>query len=532
MAAKTDVGLVRDNNEDNFQVAADLASGTMRWVNNEVCSLGEKGALLVVADGMGGMNAGEVASGLAIETVKEYFAPQNITAEVMKNRFSIEKFMNSAIIAADERIKQEGKEHPESRGMGTTIVIAWILEGKLYVSWCGDSRAYIYNPQAGLHQITKDHSYVQSLVDKGAISREDAFDFPDSNIITRSLGDSGNKAKPESLFKPYELCDQDIVLLCTDGLCGMIRDDEIEHVLRNNEHDMNSCVDGLIQAACDAEGSDNITVCLCQILQGGNVCNPDVFAETEALLNGPVRMQTKDIYEEDDTGSASNKKKIIIAAVCVLVLCVAGGVYYYFMKKDNPVPPQNKIESVDQPGNTSSSDNPDGEVQPDHSGSDSPAEETGKKDQGSEEKPAPTQGDEKKKDQQQGGDAVDEMKEAAANMASTPKDSNPPEHEESELTPQGQIGQQGEQPEESPELRKGDKVRFGEKSYEVKDLLEREGEKYVVVQYVVQPDETYHGLANRFGIDRDFLMKENKSKLLKSGDAIEIPIPIDKIEKL
>ena len=210
MAAKTDVGLVRDNNEDNFQVAADLASGTMRWVNNEVCSLGEKGALLVVADGMGGMNAGEVASGLAIETVKEYFAPQNITAEVMKNRFSIEKFMNSAIIAADERIKQEGKEHPESRGMGTTIVIAWILEGKLYVSWCGDSRAYIYNPQAGLHQITKDHSYVQSLVDKGAISREDAFDFPDSNIITRSLGDSGNKAKPESLFKPYELCDQDI----------------------------------------------------------------------------------------------------------------------------------------------------------------------------------------------------------------------------------------------------------------------------------------------------------------------------------
>ncbi len=533
MAAKTDVGLVRDNNEDNFQVAADLASGTMRWVNNEVCSLGEKGALLVVADGMGGMNAGEVASGLAIETVKEYFAPQNITTEVMKNRFSIEKFMNSAIIAADERIKQEGKEHPESRGMGTTIVIAWILEGKLYVSWCGDSRAYIYNPQVGLHQITKDHSYVQSLVDKGAISREDAFDFPDSNIITRSLGDSGNKAKPESLFKPYELCDQDIVLLCTDGLCGMIRDNEIEHVLRNNEHDMNSCVDGLIQAACDAEGSDNITVCLCQILQGGNVCNPDVFAETEALLNGPVRMQTKDIYEEDDTGSASNKKKIIIAAVCVLVLCVAGGVYYYFMKKDNPVSPQNKIESVDQPGNTSSSDNPDGEVQPDHSGSDSPAEETGKKDQGSEEKPAPTQGDEKKKDQQQGGDAVDEMKEAAANMASTPKDSNPSEQEESELTPQGQIGQQQEkQSEGSPEIQIGDEVRFKKKTYRVENFHKNGDLNYIVVRYKVKRNDAYEKLSHYFETDIQILQGLNNDKDLKSDEMILVPIPIDKIEKL
>lgn len=528
MAAKTDVGLVRDNNEDNFQVAADLASGTMRWVNNEICSLGEKGALLVVADGMGGMNAGEVASGLAIETVKEYFAPQNITADVMKNRFSIEKFMNSAIIAADERIKQEGKEHPESRGMGTTIVIAWILEGKLYVSWCGDSRAYIYNPQAGLHQITKDHSYVQSLVDKGAISREDAFDFPDSNIITRSLGDSGNKAKPESLFKPYELCDQDIVLLCTDGLCGMIRDNEIERVLRNNEHDMNSCVDGLIQAACDAEGSDNITVCLCQILQGGCVCNPDVFVETEALLNGPTRMQTKNIYEEEYAGSASNKKKIIIATICVLVLCVAGGgVYYYLVKKNNPVPPQSQIESAEQSGNISSPDNPDEEEMTESSGSGS----AGNKVQEPEEKPAATQGDEKP---QQGEDAVDEMKEAVANIAA-PKDSNPPEQGESELTPQGQIGQQEGQPEESPEIQKDDKIKFGEDSYVVKRILEEDDEKYVIVLYVVKQGDTCYELANRFHIDSTFLMKVNNmnsGKDLQSGQKIKIPIPIDKIEKL
>lgn len=218
IAAKTDVGLERTNNEDNFQVASDLSSGQMRWVNNEICSLGDKGTLLVVADGMGGMNAGEVASELAINAVREAFSSDKLTADVMKNRFSIEKFMNTVIINADADIKAYARKNPESRGMGTTIVIAWLLDNKLYVSWCGDSRAYVYNPQAGLHQISKDHSFVQSLVDKGAIDQEDAFDYPDSNIVTRSLGDSSTKAKPESLLKPYELCDNDIILLCTDGL--------------------------------------------------------------------------------------------------------------------------------------------------------------------------------------------------------------------------------------------------------------------------------------------------------------------------
>ena len=100
VAAKTDVGLVRTNNEDNFQVASDLSLPYMHWVNNEICSLGEKGALLVVADGMGGMNAGEVASALAIETIKERFQAARLTPEVMKTRYTIEKFMNEAIVAA------------------------------------------------------------------------------------------------------------------------------------------------------------------------------------------------------------------------------------------------------------------------------------------------------------------------------------------------------------------------------------------------------------------------------------------------
>ncbi|MCC8071636.1 MAG: protein phosphatase 2C domain-containing protein [Bacteroidales bacterium] len=288
-AAKTDMGLVRTNNEDNFQLASDLTQPRMMWVNNQVVDLGANGALLVVADGMGGMNAGEVASEIAVTTMRQWFAPERLTAEVKRTRFSIEKFMNEAIVQADANIKREAQVHPESKGMGTTIVVAWILEGKLYISWCGDSRAYIYNPAAGLHQITKDHSYVQSLVDKGSITREDAFDFPDSNIITRSLCDGGPKAKPECLFQPYDLCNGDIVLLCTDGLSGMIRDHEMESIIAANHTDMALLVDQLIQAACAAEGSDNITIALALVVDGGGVSNPQMFNATELWLSGTKR---------------------------------------------------------------------------------------------------------------------------------------------------------------------------------------------------------------------------------------------------
>jgi protein phosphatase len=325
IAAKTDVGLVRTNNEDNFQAAADLSTGQMRWTNNEICSLGDKGALLVVADGMGGMNAGEVASEIAIETIRDYFALSKLTPAVTQTRFTIEKYMNDAIIAADSRIKAEAQARPETKGMGTTIVLGWLLDGKLYVSWCGDSRAYIYNPDAGLHQISKDHSYVQSLVDKGSITHEEAFDFPDSNIITRCLSDGSVKAKPESLLRPYELCDHDIVLFCTDGLCGMIRDEEIESVIRANEHNMDVLVDRLIQAACDAEGSDNVTICLCQILQGGGVCNPEVFVETDRRVKGRTATRI------DDVDDSSKKTRLWWAISSVILLLVlGGGLYWWF----------------------------------------------------------------------------------------------------------------------------------------------------------------------------------------------------------
>ncbi len=318
MAAKTDVGLERSNNEDNFQASANLAEG-MTWVNDQQYSLGNKGALLVVADGMGGMNAGEVASEIAIDTVRECFAPEKITDEVVKNRYTIEKFMKGVIVEADKRIKEFAKSHPESRGMGTTIVIAWLFDGSLYVSWCGDSRAYLYNPASGLVQISKDHSYVQELVDAGRISSEDAFDFPDSNIITRSLSDSTPKASPDCLLMPLRLCNNDIVLLCSDGLNGMLRDAEIEKILVSSQSNMTECVDTLIQGALDAAGADNCTVALCQILSGGEQATGERFANRKQAFPGTVVTD----------GGGRRNRLWLISLLIVLCLCVAGAACYY-----------------------------------------------------------------------------------------------------------------------------------------------------------------------------------------------------------
>lgn len=356
MAAKTNVGLVRTNNEDNFQAASDLCSAQMRWINNEECELGEKGALLVVADGMGGMNAGEVASEIAIATVKEWFAPDRITPEVTASRFTIEKFMNDAVVAADSRIKQEGHLHKESRGMGTTIVIGWIYDGKLYVSWCGDSRAYVYNPQTGLHQLSVDHSYVQTLVEQKKITREDAFDYPESNIITRSLCDAAPKARPESLLNPYVLCDNDIVMLCTDGLSGMIRDNEMEDVIRRFEHDMDKLSDQLIAAALNAAGSDNVTLCLCQILSGGQTPDASVFDETERRLNGESKRVVHDSNKIGNTITPATdhvkdgfwkKYKTAVACAAAAVVVAAVAFWAFYFGKNSEAQPQQTATPAD-----------------------------------------------------------------------------------------------------------------------------------------------------------------------------------------
>lgn len=335
IAAKTDVGLVRTNNEDNLCAISNLDEKDSTWMNNEICQLGRKGALLVVADGMGGMNAGEVASEIAVSVVKDRFTHE-VTDDVLQSDERIVKFMNETIVQADSTIKSEGKHRPEAKGMGTTIVIAWLYGGKLFVSWCGDSRAYIFNANKGLFQISKDHSYVQELVDKGIVKPEDAFDFPESNVITRCLSHSSLKAEPSNLAEPYMVDEGDIVMLCTDGLSGMIRDHEIAQVMAQHTDNMSECVDALIEAAKVAAGADNVTVCLCQVLANKkpigrtdtkeiDLSSTTVSEKTEAKVQQAVKEAATPAK-----GKGGKRIKLMAIVLTLLVVLLAAGAMWYF----------------------------------------------------------------------------------------------------------------------------------------------------------------------------------------------------------
>ncbi|MDR1631722.1 MAG: protein phosphatase 2C domain-containing protein [Dysgonamonadaceae bacterium] len=259
----------RSSNEDNYQIIENLSEGKWGFTTDEEIDLSGLGTLLVVADGMGGLDAGEVASELAIETVKEWFSAENLSKESFEYPFQIKSYIKKTIQAADRRIKRAGEKDNSISGMGSTIVLAWIINRYVYVGWCGDSRAYRYNPTDGFTQLSHDHSYVQELVDKGKLQPELAFDFPDRNIITRSLGDTRRKANPDILDFP--LHNGDLFLLCSDGLSGVLRDEQLAEIIAANTDSLRNCGNALWKASFEAEWDDNVTFILCQILSGVEV---------------------------------------------------------------------------------------------------------------------------------------------------------------------------------------------------------------------------------------------------------------------
>lgn len=279
-AGKFSPDAVRNGNEDNFYVDENLTdNSTNKVARDEIIQLGYLGMIMAVADGMGGMNAGEVASQIAIDTVKAAFTANSISDDIIANAQTRQKYLEQVIKTADKNIKSEARKDRSREGMGSTIIMAWLFGDELTISWCGDSRAYIFNEKSGIRLISQDHSYVQELVNKGLITYEQSFDHPQNNIITRSLGDPSKEALPES--KTLKVKKGDIILLCSDGLSGVLRDkktfdsngkplpeDNLEDIIRANSESMKNCREALWEAAEKGGWYDNVTAILCQITDG------------------------------------------------------------------------------------------------------------------------------------------------------------------------------------------------------------------------------------------------------------------------
>jgi len=272
--AKTDAGMVREANEDNFLVTPDRTNPDWILPRGEYAN-SDGGTVMVVADGMGGLNAGEVASNIAVDSIRAHISK----AGAIKDDAALSALMREAIQKANMNIVRHGQDEKETEGMGSTLVMAWIRGSKLYLAWVGDSRCYIWR-KGRLLQLSKDHSYVQSLVDEGKLTTEEAFFHPESNVITQSLGDGVKKPVPDDCVFPLD--NEDIVLLCSDGLNGMLQDAKIEEIITAGGG-LAPVADRLIEEAKAAGGLDNVTVILAKVIGGAWATGGEVLGDRRGL---------------------------------------------------------------------------------------------------------------------------------------------------------------------------------------------------------------------------------------------------------
>lgn len=235
----TDIGRKRRVNQD--------------YVFSSERPVGNLPNLFLVADGMGGHNAGDYASRLTVETI---VGRSSLSAETDPVRI-----LEEAVGTANALVRQRAEERPELRGMGTTVVAAVSAGRELYVANVGDSRLYVVNGRE-IRQITRDHSWVEEMVRRGGMGKEEARNHPDKNIITRAVG-AEETIKID--FFQVLLQEGDIVLMCTDGLTNMLEDEEIRMIL-GGARDTVEKAQGLVKAANDRGGKDNISVVLIEFI--------------------------------------------------------------------------------------------------------------------------------------------------------------------------------------------------------------------------------------------------------------------------
>ena len=248
VATATDPGMVRSHNEDSIGTDVDIG-------------------LAVLADGMGGYNAGEVASGIAVamlttemRQVLEDQAPHAVEAS---GETLAEKFVRENSAKANAAIYQTAKSQPQYAGMGTTLVVCLFFDNRMTVGHIGDSRLYRLR-QDTFEQVTRDHSLLQEQIDSGMITKEQARYSQNKNLVTRAVGIDPDV---ETEIHTYNVEPGDIYLLCSDGLSDMVQDEDIHSTLSTLQSNLPLAATQLVQLANDSGGRDNISVILVRVIE-------------------------------------------------------------------------------------------------------------------------------------------------------------------------------------------------------------------------------------------------------------------------
>lgn len=263
VAALTDVGQSRDHNEDRFLVVDLTTCDTSVKNGARPTELGPRGTLLLVADGMGGAAAGEMASQMAVDLIFEQLATSwSSGTDSSPDLFALR--VREAVERANAHIYAVSEEQPHLRGMGTTATVVGILGPQLLLSQVGDSRAYLIRDGIAL-QMTRDQSYLQHLLDTGRVSEEQAHELAPRNVILQALGPNPTV---EVVQHWQPVLRDDMALLCSDGLSGVVSAEDIAGIVTATEALPKAC-QKLIDLANERGGPDNITVILARFTGGG-----------------------------------------------------------------------------------------------------------------------------------------------------------------------------------------------------------------------------------------------------------------------
>jgi PPM family protein phosphatase len=238
LAGLSDVGCQRANNEDRYSY----------WEPADDQQFPLKGRLAIVADGMGGYEGGQEASRIAVEVIEEVYA--NSAGGDPRS------WLLAGFQTAHSRIQDYALSYPDMHGMGTTCTAIALLDHQLYYAHVGDSRLYLIR-DSSITRLTHDHSYVTRLVDNGIIRADEAETHPQRHILTAALG-AGNSVAPDSPATPFTLQSGDVLVLCTDGMWGLLSDQEILEIARGKS--VEEISQALVEAAKNRGGPDNITV--------------------------------------------------------------------------------------------------------------------------------------------------------------------------------------------------------------------------------------------------------------------------------